>query len=234
MRLLFSILLLLLFLQPADLSGQKTNRKNTITGKVTDGTGKPVAGAVIFIDKVKTESITDDQGNYRVKVKPDATEILVFTLLNGAGEALINGRTVIDFKLTGVDKENDQAKTEGPVDVVNTGYGSMEKKNATTQTNIIDGRDPSFASARNIYDMIRGRFPGVEVSGTSIKVMGSSSLNVSTEPLFVVDGVIVRTIDDVVPQTVKSIEVLKGPAASVYGTRGANGVILITRLTGKD
>jgi len=82
--------------------------------------------------------------------------------------------------------------------------------------------------------MIRGRFPGVEVSGKSIKVMGSSSLNVSTEPLFVVDGVIVNTIEDISPQNVKSIEVLKGPDASVYGTRGSNGVIVITRISGKD
>jgi TonB-dependent SusC/RagA subfamily outer membrane receptor len=72
------------------------------------------------------------------------------------------------------------------------------------------------------------------VSGTSIKISGSSSLNASTEPLFVVDGIIVNSIEDISPQTVKSIEVLKGPDASVYGMRGANGVIVINRLTGKD
>jgi TonB-dependent SusC/RagA subfamily outer membrane receptor len=82
--------------------------------------------------------------------------------------------------------------------------------------------------------MIRGRVPGVEVSGKSIKIRGSNSLNVSTEPLFVVDGVIVKEIDDISPETVKSIEVLKGPDASIYGTRGSNGVIVITRRTGKD
>jgi TonB-dependent SusC/RagA subfamily outer membrane receptor len=99
---------------------------------------------------------------------------------------------------------------------------------------MIDGQDPKFASYQSIYDMIRGRFPGVEVSGKSIKIAGSSSLNVSTEPLFVVDGVIVNSIDDIPPLTVKSIEVLKGPDATVYGIRGSNGVIVITRLTGKD
>jgi len=98
----------------------------------------------------------------------------------------------------------------------------------------VDFQDSPYASFQNIYDMIRGRFPGVEVSGTSIRIMGSSSLNVSTEPLFVVDGVIVNSIDDISPQNVKSIEVLKGPDATVYGTRGANGVIIITRLSGKD
>ena len=72
------------------------------------------------------------------------------------------------------------------------------------------------------------------LSGKSIKINGSSSLNVSTEPLFVVDGIIVYSIDDISPKTVKSIEVLKGPDASIYGMRGANGVIVITLLTGKD
>ena len=74
----------------------------------------------------------------------------------------------------------------------------------------------------------------MEVSGRSIKVRGTNSLNVSTEPLFVVDGVIVREIDDIAPETVKSIEVLKGPDATAYGARGSNGVIIITRRTGKD
>lgn len=82
--------------------------------------------------------------------------------------------------------------------------------------------------------MIRGRFPGVEVSGTSIKILGSSSLNVSSEPTFVVDGVFVNDIGNISPQSVKSIEVFKGPAASVYGIRGSNGVIVINLLTGKE
>ena len=87
---------------------------------------------------------------------------------------------------------------------------------------------------QDIYDMIRGRVPGVEVSGKSIRIRGSNSLNVSTEPLFVLDGVIVSTIDQISPDNVKSIEVLKGPDATVYGTRGSNGVIIIKTKTGKE
>jgi TonB-dependent SusC/RagA subfamily outer membrane receptor len=101
-------------------------------------------------------------------------------------------------------------------------------------SNVINVRDSSVPVYQDIYDMIRGRVPGVEVSGKSIRIRGTNSLNVSTEPLFVVDGVIVREIDNIAPETVRSIEVLKGPDASVYGTRGSNGVIVITRKTGKD
>jgi TonB-dependent SusC/RagA subfamily outer membrane receptor len=227
------LILSLLLLYPASSSAQKAGKKFTITGKVTDAGNQPVQNAVIFIDKVKTTSVTDDQGIYKIRVKPDAVEILVFTLMNGAAEAVINGRTTIDFVLTGTKADQSTGKATAD-ESISVGYGTIQKKDASVQSNVINGQDPSFASAQTIYDMIRGRVPGVEVSGTSIKVMGSSSLVVSSEPLFVVNGVIVKSIDNISPQTVKTIEVLKGPAASVYGTRGANGVILINLLTGKD
>lgn len=204
-------------------TGQKKNKKFTISGIVTDGQHLPVEGAAIFIDKVKTSSVTDNRGYYSVKANPNAKEILVFTLLNGASEEVINGRTSIDFMLSGKSEK----------DAVDNKSAS-DNKNISNSRGMIDGQDPEFASYQSIYDMIRGRFPGVEVSGRSIKIAGSSSLNVSTEPLFVVDGVIVNSIDDIPPLTVKSIEVLKGPDATVYGIRGSNGVIVITRLTGND
>jgi len=107
-------------------------------------------------------------------------------------------------------------------------------KNVPGKSGVVNVKDSAVPVYQDIYDMIRGRVAGVEVSGKSIKVRGTNSLNVSTEPLFVVDGVIVREIDDIAPETVKSIEVLKGPDASVYGIRGSNGVIIITRRTGKE
>lgn len=214
--------------------GQNKNKKITVTGIVLDAKQKPVEGAAIFIDKIKTNSVSDQRGYYKVKVSPDSKEILVFTLFNGASEEAINGRTTINFTLTDKSTEPANKVKNDQNETVNVGYGTVQKKDVTTHVGVIDGQDPKFASYQSIYDMIRGRIPGVEVTGKSIKISGSSSLNISTEPLFVVDGVIVNNIDDISPQTVKSIEVLKGPAASVYGTRGANGVILITRLSGKD
>jgi TonB-dependent SusC/RagA subfamily outer membrane receptor len=207
---------------------QKKNKKFTISGIVTDGQHRPVEGAAIFIDKVKTSSVTDNRGYYSVKANHNAKEILVFTLLNGASEEVINGRTSIDFMLSGKSTESVSKKDAAD------NQSASDNKNISNSRGMIDGQDPKFASYQSIYDMIRGRFPGVEVSGKSIKIAGSSSLNVSTEPLFVVDGVIVNSIDDIPPLTVKSIEVLKGPDATVYGIRGSNGVIVITRLTGKD
>jgi TonB-dependent SusC/RagA subfamily outer membrane receptor len=76
--------------------------------------------------------------------------------------------------------------------------------------------------------MIKGEVAGVEVIGTSIRIRGTSSLMSGTQPLLVVDGVTVNSIDNILPMMVKSIEVLKGSGAAIYGSRGANGVILIT------
>ena len=213
--------------------GQKAARNITISGIVLDEKQKPVKNAAIFIDKVKTTSVTDHKGYYKVKVKPQATEIMVFSLFNGFSKEAIDGRTTINFILSG-ESEGSGQKDKAGDEIINTGYGVAEKKDLTTNIGKIDGQNPRFAAYQDIYDMLRGAVPGVEVSGKSIKVMGSSSLNVSTEPLFVVDGVIVNSIEDIPPQSVKSIEVLKGAAASVYGARGANGVILITRLSAKD
>lgn len=209
------ILLALLICCSSPLSAQKA-KKITITGKVTDGAGNPVAGVNIFIDKVKTDVITGQDGSYSVKIKPGAKEILAFSILKGAMEIQIEGKTNIDFVLNG---KSPYVKND---------------RNATSEGNTLNIKDSSIPVYQDIYDMIRGRVPGVEVAGKSIRIRGSNSLNVSTEPLFVVDGVITRDIDDIAPETVSSIEVLKGPDASVYGTRGSNGVIVIKRRTGKE
>jgi TonB-dependent SusC/RagA subfamily outer membrane receptor len=215
MRSVFIILLTLILVSPGIVSAQK-GKKITITGKVIDATNKPVSGATIFIDKEKTDIVTDQNGSYKIKVKPDAEDILVFSLLSGAVEEKISGRTEINFVLS-----------------VKPGSGNADIT-IPEKSGVISIKDSAVPVYQDIYDMIRGKVPGVEVSGKSIKIRGTNSLNISTEPLFVVDGVIVKEVEDISPETVKSIEVLKGPDASVYGTRGSNGVIVITRKTGKE
>jgi TonB-dependent SusC/RagA subfamily outer membrane receptor len=109
---------------------------------------------------------------------------------------------------------------------VNVGYGKVKKKELVTPVTKLDGEKQKFVY-KDIYDMLR-TMPGVQVSGKSIKIQGAESFMSSTEPLLVVDGMTVTTIDDIMPESVKSIDILKGSSASIYGSRGANGVILIT------
>lgn len=206
-------------------AGQESNQEIIITGTVRDENQNPVKGAAVFIDRIKTGSVTDHNGHYTVKVSPHAREIMVFNLSYGASAELINRRDSIDISLPGR-KVNDM--------YVSIGYGKVSRREATSQVGQIDGQKPEFATYSNIFDMIRGRLPGVEVTGNSVRISGSSSLNVSTEPLFVVNGIIVNSIEHIAPHDVSKIEVLKGPAASVYGIKGSNGVILITLMSGKE
>ena len=226
--------IILIITVSCNLYGQKSDKKYFITGKITDSSGAPVSGAVVLIDNQKTDIISDSRGTYRVKVRPDATRIAVFKLMNGLGEEEINGRTTIDFALTGgssSEVSGNQEKRAG--NPVNVGYGNVSQKELTTNVGKIDGQSKKYASYQTIYDMIRGEVPGVQVSGTRITIQGITSINSATDPLLVVNGIIVSSIDDINPQMVDSIEILKGSAASIYGARGANGVVIIT-LTGSE
>lgn len=214
--------------------GQKASKNITITGFVVDAKQNPVQNAVIFIDKVKTNSVTDSKGYYKIKTNRKARGIMVFSIFDGYLKDTINGRISINFTLTGESKESNQKSVINDNETVNTGYGTAKKADLTDKINKIDGQNQRFAAYQDIYDMLRGSVPGVEVNGKEIKIRGTTSLNVITEPLFVVDGVIVKSIENISVQIVKSIEVLKGPAASVYGTRGSNGVIIITLISGRD
>ena len=215
-------------------SGQNTGRKITITGKVVDGTDTPVANAIIMVDGEKTDYLTDRNGFYKIKVSKENTKIGVFTSPNGMIEEVLNGRNVINFRFTGSVPEQYTAKPDIDNEVVDAGYRNAKKKTLTSPVGEIKGNKSKYASYNNIYDMIRGEVPGVIVNGTSIMIRSTTTVNGSTEPLFVVDGVPVNTIDNIQPIDVKSISILKGSSAAVYGSRGSNGVIIINLLHGGD
>jgi TonB-dependent SusC/RagA subfamily outer membrane receptor len=229
---LFYIGILIAFL-PIIAVGQKSDntskKKLTISGFVTDSKQKPVSGAMILIDNKRTNTVTNRKGFYKVKAIPDAGLISVFTPENGVIELPVNGRTSINFTLTDLVRSNNKSDQSESIseETVNVGYGSVKKKNLTTNVNSLNTKNQS-QSYSNIYEMLSGKIPGVQVNGTSVKIQGASSFMLSTEPLFVVDGVIVQSIDYISPTEVISIEVLKGASAAIYGSRGANGVILIT------
>lgn len=236
MKSFIALIFLFPFIYSADLTAQKSGKKITITGNVRDANNFPVSGAIIMIDGKNTGSTTDQKGYFKVKAKSSAVEIGVFSQLAGVVEEPINDRILINIvfdKYIGMQPGNDPVT--GNEGTVNLGYGTVKKENLTDPVNKIEGSDKDFAAYANIYDMIKGRVPNVEVYGNSIRIQGASSLmGASTEPLLVVDGMIVTSIDDIVPQQVRSIEVLKGASTSIYGSRGANGVILIRLKTAAD
>jgi len=212
-------------------SGQKAGKKITITGHVVDGTLAPVVNAIVLIDGQKTDKVTDENGRYRIKVKPGCSTIGILTMTNGIMEEPLDGRPTINFEFEGSVPVQASGKVDPQDETIDIGYGNVKKRSMTGTVSKIDGTNPKYASYRSIYDMLRGEVPGVQVNGTSIRIQGASSLMLSTEPLFVVDGMVVNSISDIQPYAVKSIEILKGSSAAIYGSRGANGVILI-KLTG--
>lgn len=119
-------------------------------------------------------------------------------------------------------------------DMVNVGYSRIHKDNMTTSVSKVKINSNDVASYSDIYDYLRGRVPGVYVGPSSmgsaprVIIRGIGSVNSSTDPLYLVDGVEVTDISFLNPHDVSSVEVLKDGSASIYGVRGANGVILIT------
>ena len=209
--------------------GQDSSKKISIAGSVLDPYKRPVPGAEIIIDGVQSGKSTDKKGFYKVKVKPTAERIGIFTLPPSTIQERINGRTTINFTLNdSITQQIYSRKDQYGEEVVNVGYGSQKRKSVTSSVGKVDGTENRFASYNSIYDMLRGEIPGVDVVGHSITIRGASTAAGNTEPMFVVDGTPVNSIDGILPQEVRSIDVLKGSAASIYGTRGTNGVILIS------
>jgi TonB-dependent SusC/RagA subfamily outer membrane receptor len=229
MRTKIFFLILLSVLSVNSLTAQKHKKKITITGYVVDKNQFPVANASILIDNEKSDVVSDIRGYFKVKVKPSALKIGILTSISDVTEEAIDGRTRINFSLTSNPEQqiNFQNNYEDK-EQINIGYGTINKSDLISPANRIDGTNKKFDSYNSIYDMIRGQVPGVQIYGNKIKIQNSSSFLMSTSPLFIVDGVMVESISYIPPQLVESIEVLKGPSASIYGLRGANGVILIT------
>jgi TonB-dependent SusC/RagA subfamily outer membrane receptor len=222
---IFSMILILTL--SSDLLAQKQGKKYFIAGQVTNINDKPVAGAVILIDNINSDVVSDAEGMFKVKVKSNATAIAVFSTMDGQSEEKINGRKVINFKLARQTTLQPTEKHENSDnDQINVGYGYVSKEDLTTPISKIDGQDKKYSSYSNIYEMLKGQ-PSVMIEGTRIFIRGINS-RYYTDPLFIVDGIMVSSISDISPNNVKSIEIIKGADASIYGARAASGVIMIT------
>jgi hypothetical protein len=215
------ISIILVFCIPLTTNSQKShskdNKKFWISGVVITVNKIPVTDAQIFIDSIYTNEGTDDLGNYKVKVNQEAKKIVAYSPKFGFSESDINGQSIINFTL--------DLKTANLPQFITKNNAYLEgKKQKAKKVNLYT----------DIYQMIRQEVPGVLVSGRSIVVQQPNSFLGSTTPLFIVDGHIVPSLDFVNPQEVKSIRLLKGSEATIYGNDGANGVISITLLKGND
>jgi TonB-dependent SusC/RagA subfamily outer membrane receptor len=233
-----NLLLLITILFFSHLSSAQKNGKGsddliTITGKVLTHDNKPVEGAVFFTDNFETSYKSKINGSYKIKVSASTRKLSVRSIDYGVCDTILTGITTLNFTLPGSSKavkKNSSADGEE----INIGYGTSDQKNMTSPVNKIKGSPSKYASYSNVYEMLTGTVPGVQVNGRSIVIRGQSTINSGSQPLFILDGIIVTSIDGIVPREVKSIDVLKGPDAAIYGVQGANGVISITTFNSSD
>ncbi len=184
-----------------------------------------MAGASILIDGLATGVTTDRKGKFSVAAASGSLTIGVETSSGLTAEEKIGKREQFDLIL----QEEVATVGQESEDAVGN-YEARQSKSMKRAVSREEARQRRIASYNTIYDMIRGEVPGVQVMGESITIEGISSLNMSSEPLFVVNGLPVNSIDFISPTMVRSIEVLKGSETSFYGLRGVNGVIVITLL----
>lgn len=196
---------------------KKSEKPVTITGKVLTSDNKPVADAVLYIDNIKTSTTTNSNGKYKIKVSPTAINLEARSSEFGNSAVAINGMTLINFLLPGG----------------NTETKLKDASNQQPQVKPVK-KAKKMNTYNNIYDMIRSEVNGVIVSGRNIQIQQAHSFFGSGTPLFVVNGIIVPSIDNIDPVEVKSLGLLKGSAAAIYGVNGSNGVITITLKNGSE
>ena len=207
----------------------------TITGTVS-AEGVPLPGASVSVKGTSKGSTTDFDGKYSINVSSGAT--LVFSYVGyAAKEVLVGNQKIINISL-----EPDNQLDE----IVVIGYGTQRKSDLTGSVSTIKAESITQTPVARVDQALQGRASGVQVTqvsgapgaGTVIRVRGGNSITGSNEPLWVIDGIVVGTnfnLNNINSNDIKSIEVLKDASSiAIYGSRGANGVVLVTTKSGKS
>lgn len=228
-------------------AAQPGNRSSTdkISGKVTDAKGQPVPGAVVRIIVKNLSTKTDSNGDFSMAIKPEDGLVLSVTYVGYQPEEikLRSAVSVYNVSLKEAVRELN--------DVVVVGYGTTNRKDITGSVASLKGTDLNSTPISNFGQGLQGRVAGVQVTqnsgqpggSISLRIRGVNSINGSSEPLYVIDGVQISndgevgdlgSLATINPNDIESMEVLKDASATaIYGSRGANGVVLITTKRGK-
>ena len=220
----------------ADTDDKWDNDSLQIEGIVTDIHGETIIGATIVEKGNQTNGVvTDIDGKFLLKV-PTKSILVVSYIGYNTQETRVN-RRIHTYNI--VLKEDNQMLDE----VVVVGYGTVKKSDLTGSVSTVGKRSFESQPVKNVSQILQGRTPGVEVTTTSgmpgagarVRVRGTTSINKSSDPLYVIDGIISTSgLDGLNPQDIQSMEVLKDASSTaIYGSRGANGVILVTTRNGE-
>lgn len=226
---------------PAFLTSMNANlapiiMQQTISGVVTDGeTGDPLPGVSILAQGTTTGTVTNMNGEYRLSVADDVTTLVFSSIGYTTEEVAINNRTTINLEL--------MPDIQSLSEVVVVGYGTQKKSDVTGAIGMVSSEELLKAPVNNALQGLQGKVAGVNVflnsgsptSSPRVLIRGLGTINANSSPLYVVDGVVMEDIQFLNPNDIQSMEVLKDASATaIYGSRGANGVILVTTKRGAN
>ncbi len=227
----YILILHIMLLSVAETFGQGV----TVKGKISSETGEGLPGVTVLLKGTTNGTTTDPGGNYTLTV-PNGTGTLVISFIGyQSQEVPVNNRTAINISLA--------PDTKSLQEVVVVGYGTQKKETVTGSVAAVKGEELVKSPTVNLSNSLAGRLPGVVAvnrsgepgaDGSAIRIRGSNTLN-NNSALIVIDGIPGRTggLDRINPNDIESVTVLKDAAAAIYGSRAANGVILITTKRGK-
>ena len=223
---------LLFLLMVFAISVSNAMAQKTVTGKVT-ADGSPLPGVTVILKGTTNGTVTNPDGVYTLTVPQNATT-LVFTFIGmKSQEVQIGNQSTIDVAMV--------ADVIGLEEVVAVGYGTMKKSDLTGAVSTVKASQIENEKPQALQDMLRGNIAGLQVGfsttakgGGDMEIRGDNTLKASSNPLIVLDGVIYQgALEDINPNDIESIDVLKdASSAAVYGSRSANGVILVTTKKG--
>ncbi|MCW3089351.1 MAG: TonB-dependent receptor plug [Ferruginibacter sp.] len=207
----------------------------SVGGKVTDATGKPLEGATVSEKGKKISTITTQDGTFQLNVSSGTAKLVISFVGYEEGEIAVNNQKQLQVPL--------KLLNENLSDVVVIGYATVRKKDVTGAVSGINQKDIISRPVTNALQAMQGKVAGVDITSNerpgqvgSINIRGVRSLTASNTPLFVVDGIPLTTggIDYINPNDIETIDILKDASATaIYGSRGANGVVIVSTKQGK-
>jgi TonB-linked SusC/RagA family outer membrane protein len=211
-------------------------QKRTITGVVTDSNGVKLPGVSISIKGNQTAStITDLKGVYSINISGDRKKLVFASIGFLTKEVVITNQTTLNISLV--------QGTSSLEEVVVIGYGTQKKRDVSGAISTVGSKQIAERQAVDIFDALQGQAPGIQIaqeSGrpgaeSSVRIRGVGTFEGGADPLYIVDGVQGVSMDGINPNDIESIEILRDAAsAAIYGSRSANGVIIVTTKKGKE
>lgn len=220
----------LIVIKPAKITVQQSK---TVKGKVTSKDGEPLIGATVMVKGTTSGTVTDVNGNYTLAVPSDDAVLIVSYIGFLSQEIPLKGQTDLNFSMA--------EDFVGLDEVIVVGYGTVKKSDITGSVSSVTAEDLTVYPTLDAIQALQGMASGVQVqsvngapgSGYNISIRGNTSINASSEPLIVVDGFSGGTMPP--PEDIEAMEILKDASSTaIYGSRGANGVVLITTKSGKS